>query len=180
MATGGFFENAWTSLTSPLETTEQIGEYLGGAALTVEEGAATTGGVTGGGGQGVSAANIAGYQSTAQKQAQVQQETSELVQAGADPTQAATQAQQDVTAVYTQAGTDPTQNPFNLDNYPNLPDYAAFGLAALAGIALLQLPVIGKYGWILVAAGVLGIFGEYEGYWKLGLSSTATQTSGSS
>src|SRR5271157_105290 len=66
-----------TLLMTPVVAVESTGEYL---APLFNPGEGT---VTGGpSGQGASAANIAGYQSTAQKTATIQQESSDLQQAG--------------------------------------------------------------------------------------------------
>ena len=162
-----FLSNSWNSITSPAQTVSEVGEYL--APLVPGSNLGT---VTGGpSGQGVSAANVVGYQSSAQKQSQVQQEASSLQEAGASPEAAQQQAQQDVTDVYKQAGVDPSQNPFNPDNWPPLNlDYAIWALGLIGGTAALQLPVIGHYGWVLIAIALIGAVGEYLGYWSLGIS----------
>jgi len=161
-AVPSYWSALWTTISNPEGTLESISEPTGGSGAAV----------------GLSAANVIGSQSQAQKDQLIQQESQELQQAGMDPSSAQQQAQSDVTGALLASGTDPSQNPLN-NLLPSisgsLTDYGFWAIVALAGIALMSVPVVGKYGSIFIAVGAVGAFGEYEGWWQLNLgSSTAS------
>ena len=167
-AVPSYWSALWTTVSSPAETLASI---TGGATEAGESASAATPAV------GLSPVNVLGYQSQAQKNALVQQESAELQQAGLDQSTAQAQAQSDVTGALLASGTDPSQNPANniLSGVPgNLTDYVFFALVVLAGIALLSVPSVGKYGSIFIAVGGIGAFGEYEGWWILNLSGSGS------
>lgn len=81
-----------------------------------------------------------GTLSSDQKAALQQQETQGIIQAGGDPSQAASQAASDVTTVLTQNNADPSQaSIFNNPGLSNLFKYVEYAAIAVAAYFVLKL-----------------------------------------